>query len=441
MSELPVPAAEEDGGLPSLTVRRGVVDTTVEGMPLLPEDVATAQLLPAFTRLFRLILLSFLPMLALLVGGRLLYPAAEAGLRREGSGHGGGSGSGPAAALTPTQALLPPQRADTIGGFLVAFHNPRAVLEVLREFRAAYPEGDLVVLCDHGCYNYTHACAHFRCEFDPRALRLTTKTDPGWYLRLPNSNVYMHALARALPLIRSRYYMYLETDVSIKARVPLDSLRYTLNGIVDPHRGWMVGAEPFYAAQLNPATFDLARFPRSPRPDMLPGAWLPYGGQGGSILNTQFMRAIAQQPPAHLAAELRTMGGCSTTTGVDYWHTAMVYRFNGTVGPYAAHAIVGERDLPTLQADPAVLVIHPDKSHYGSELTAEDQAILGPEWANELGVAPADELAAPEVWECCCPVKDFAFRLGASGLQLDEEARGRAWDMEDIRGPGGYYFA
>jgi hypothetical protein len=342
--------------------------------------------------------------------------------------------------LTPTQRLLPPQRPDTIGGLLVAFHNPRAVLEVLREFRAAYPEGDLVVLCDHGCYNYTAACAHFKCEFDARPLRLTTKTDPGWYLRPPNSNAYMHALARALPLIRSKFYMYLESDVSIKGRVPLHTLRYTLNGIVDPQRGWMVGAEPFFAATLNGDTFDLAKFPKSPRPDMIPGQWLPYGGQGGSILNTQLMRAVALQPPEQRMADVRVLGGCSTTTGADYWHTAVVYRYNGTVGPYAGYALAGVRGLDALLADPAVLVIHPDKSHYGSELTPEDLGILGAEWGRELQVAPEDELVAPEEWSCCCALKNFTFRPGASGLREDEAARGVAWDMEDIRGAGYYVF-
>ena len=421
----------------------------VEGLPLLP--AASASHLASFSQLYRTILLVFVPSLVLLLvahalfgGGSGAFGAAVelpigAGAAATSTAAGAAAAAAaPAAALTRIQRQLPPLRADTIGGLLVAFHNPRAVLEVIREFRAAYPEGDLVVLCDQGCYNFSAACEHFKCEFDARPLRLTTKTDPGWYLRPPNSNVYMHALARALPLIRSKFYMYLESDVSIKGRVPVERLRYTLNGIVDPHRGWMVGAEPFFAATLNGATFDLAKFPKSPRPDMIPGQWLPYGGQGGSILRTQLMRAMAQQPLEQRTADVRVLGGCSTTTGADYWHTAVVYRYNGTVGPYEGHALVGERSLEALQADPAVLVIHADKSHYGSDLSEEDQRILGPGWATELQVAPEDEVPVPEEWSCCCALKDFAFRPGASGLKADEEARGHAWDMEDIRGAGYY---
>ena len=116
----------------------------------------------------------------------------------------------------------------------------------------------------------------------------------------------------------------------------------------------------------------------------------------------------------------------------------MVYRYNGTVGPYAGYALAGSRSLEDLKADPAVLVIHPDKSHYGSELTAEDKGILGELWGNELQVAPGDEYPAPEEWNCCCALKNFTFRPGASGLQEDEAARGLAWDMEDIRGAGYY---
>ena len=422
-------------------------DAVVEGLPLLPgappPGPAAAAHQASLSQLYRTILLVFAPSLVLLLVAHALFGGASGAFGAAVELPAGAPAPSPAAAaaaapLSHVQRQLPPQRPDTIGGLLVAFHNPRAVLEVIREYRAAYPEGDLVVLCDQGCYNFTAACAHFKCEFDARPLRLTTKTDPGWYLRPPNSNVYMHALARALPLIRSKFYMYLESDVSIKGRVPVERLRYTLNGIVDPHRGWMVGAEPFFAANLNGATFDLAQFPQSPRPDMIPGKWLPYGGQGGSILHTQLMRAMAQQPLEHRTADVRVLGGCSTTTGADYWHTAVVYRYNGTVGPYVGHALVGERSLEALQADPAVLVIHADKSHYGSDLSEEDQRILGPGWATELQVAPEDEVPVPEEWSCCCALKDFAFRPGASGLKADEEARGHAWDMEDIRGAGYY---
>jgi len=421
-------------------------DAAVEGLPLLPgappPGPAAAAHQASFSQLYRTILLVFAPSLVLLLVAHALFGGASGAFGAAVELPGAPAAPPPAAAaaapLSHVQRQLPPQRPDTIGGLLVAFHNPRAVLEVIREYRAAYPEGDLVVLCDQGCYNFTAACAHFKCEFDARPLRLTTKTDPGWYLRPPNSNVYMHALARALPLIRSKFYMYLESDVSIKGRVPVERLRYTLNGIVDPHRGWMVGAEPFFAANLNGATFDLAQFPQSPRPDMIPGKWLPYGGQGGSILHTQLMRAMAQQPLEQRTADVRVLGGCSTTTGADYWHTAVVYRYNGTVGPYVGHALVGERSLEALQADPAVLVIHADKSHYGSDLSEEDQRILGPGWATELQVAPEDEVPVPEEWSCCCALKDFAFRPGASGLKADEEARGHAWDMEDIRGAGYY---
>lgn len=416
------------------------VDTTsADAFPASDTEAA----LTSFARFQRRFVLSLSLALSLFLLVRYYSEYGGGGLgmlpfAREVPPNGNAAGAGGAAALTPVQALLPPIQPDTIGALMVAFENPRAVLEVLREYRAAYPEGDFILLCDNGCYNYSHACQHFKCEWEGRARKLTTKTNPGWFLTLPNSYAYLNALRDNLAKIRSKHYFYLETDVSIKGRVPLSSLRHTLNGIVDPNHGWMVGAEPFYGASLNPQTFDLSKFPDSPRKDMIPGKWLPYGGQGGTILNTQLMRAVATQPQEHRVAEMRTLGGCSTTTGVDYWHTAVVYRFNGTVGPYEGYSAGTQpgEELAAAQANPSVIVIHPDKSHYGADLSQEDLGILGPNWGDRLTASPEEGSDTPAPWDCCCPVKDFEFRLGATGLAEDEQARGGKWDMEDIRGDG-----
>ena len=331
-----------------------------------------------------------------------------------------------------------------MGAFLAVYRNPKAVLNVLREYREAYPEGDLVVVCDEGCYNFTDLCAHFRAVWDGRPRRLTTKTDPGWYLRLPNIHAYLDTLAYALPFIRSKFYMYLETDVAIKSRLSVENLLYTLNGIVPTGGGWFVGAEPFYAAHLNP-TFVYEDWPMSPKEGW---RWIPYGGQGGTILHTQFMRAIALQPPEHRIPDERVLSACSTTIGVDYMHTALVYRYNGTVGPFEGyHLSHNPADTPGLYANPTVQIFHADKTYYNQPLSQEDLELLGPNWENTLHIPPTEK--EPEIpgWLGCQNFDDFpvegegyTHRLGDTGLKQDERDRGNVWDSKDIRGPKGYYW-
>ena len=356
-----------------------------------------------------------------------------------GGGGGGGGGEGGGARLPPTPRPfnLPPYRNDTVGALLVVFQNPRAVLRAMRLFREAYPEGDLVLLCDDGCHNYSAAAAHFGAHWEGRARRLTTKTDPGWYLRPPQLLAFYRALAYALPLIGSKYYLYLETDSAVHARLP-PGPRYTLSGIVPVSSGWFVGAEQYYGATLNPS-FVRDAWPPSPNPNY-PGFQIPYGGQGGTLFHTGFVRAVVTQAEEHVRAEVALLGGCSTTAGVDYVMSAMVYRFNGTVGPLVGH-VNGPQAFPPEEVAHAA-VVHPDKSDYGAPLSEEDRRILGPHWEEPLAAPPAapgdDAQANPA---CGGPrgfLEAYVPRPGSQGLADDARARGEAWDLAEIQGPGYY---
>ncbi len=373
----------------------------------------------------------------------LLFVSLAAGLTRPGRDlsskvlRGGGGGGGDSAPR-PRPFGLPPYRNSTVGAVLVAFQNPRAVVRTLRLFREAYPEGDIVLLCDNGCHNYSAAAAHFSAHWDGLPRRLTTKTDPGWYLRPPNLLAFYRALAHALPLIGSTHYLHLETDTAVHSRLP-PGPRYTLSGIVPVKAGWFTGAEQYYGASMNPF-FRLDAWPPSPNP-AYPGFQIPYGGQGGTLLHTGFMRAIATQAEEHVRAEVALLGGCSTTAGVDYVMTALVYRYNGTVGPLRGSVNRPESYAPEEVAHAAV--IHPDKSDYGQPLSAEDLHILGPHWENALVAPPAGpgDDAQPNPL-CGGPsgfLEGYKPRLGWEGLAEDARIRGEKWDAESIRGAG-YYF-
>jgi len=327
----------------------------------------------------------------------------------------------PAAAAAFTTPLAPlPLRRDTLGGLLIAHRNPRAVARVLRQFRAAYPEGDLVVLCDDGCFNYSALCARFGAHWEGTARRLTTKTDPGFYLRPPQQAAFFAALRAALPLVRSRFLMLLETDVLIEGRVP-GPFNFTLNGGVAPPKGWMVGGEVEFARKLNPAF--AAAWPQGAK-----GLQPPYGGQGGSVINARFLEAVAAQAPEHLARDLEVFAGCSTTVGVDYLLSAVVNRYNGTIGGYDGYLNwPGEQQF----TGPQVLVLHPDKSDYGAPLDEEDLRDLGPEFEGVLrarGNATAGA-APPDVGCDRVPAEAGKYRWGDAGIREDALARGWPWPL------------
>jgi hypothetical protein len=381
--------------------------------------------LPDFASVVRLVLALTVPLLLLLLVESataqwvLGVPSLHA---RLGGGGPPGAPPPPPAPLYPaappdgplfsTPAAPLPLRADTLGGLLVAHRNPRAVVRVLRQFRAAYPEGDLVVLCDDGCYNYSALCARFGAHWEGFARPLTTKTDPGFYLRAPQQHELIDALRATLPRVRSRFLMLLETDVLIEDRLP-GPFNFTLNGGVAPPKGWMVGGEVEFARKLNPA-FNTSLWRDKP----------PYGGQGGSVLNTRFIEAVATQPTEQLERDLAVFAGCSTTVGVDYFFSALVYRYGGTLGGYDGYLNwPGEQPF----TGDRVRVLHPDKSDYGAPLEDEDLRDLGPEFETVLKARANSR--RPRVPNTCDRQPEDAgkYRWGGDGLAEDARARGAPW--------------
>lgn len=312
---------------------------------------------------------------------------------------------------------------STVGAIFVAFRNPRSAIRAMRTYREAYPEGDLVVGCDDGCYNFSAAVAHFGGVWDGRPRRFTTKTDPGWYVRPPHAVTLLKALAGWLPHIRSRTYMVLETDVVVERRVTSSNLTATMNGCVCPPKGWFLGGESVFCEKLNP----------SYHPSHWPEGHVPYGGQGGSIINTRFMRAVVGQPPEHLANDLALFFGCSTTVGVDYFVSALVHRYNGSVGGYPGYLnwFVPDIDGYDRYIKGDIEVMHPDKTEYNQVLGPEDYAILGPHWNETLTVPAEEPWETPRV-HTQCHWEDGTgamYRMGSLGLEADARERGEVlWD-------------
>ena len=326
------------------------------------------------------------------------------------------------------QRLAPAFARDTLDAIVYVYRNPKAVLWLLASYHAAYPEGRLVLLCDDGCYDYSAAAAHYGATWVGRPRISSTKTGrdgapgaPGHFLQPLQTVGVLDHLRDALALVRTRYMLFLETDVRVR-RVRDVRFNFTLNGVLDagvaPGPGnWFVGASPVYAHLFNPA-FDPINFV---------GGRPPYGGQGGTVFDAEFLRSVVNQPPAQLDDDLQAYFGCSTTMGVDYFFTAFVYRYNGTLGPYAGYTVSPD---PSTEDVSAFDIVHPDKSAYNVELTAEELDVLGPNYTRALYVPdpkPPNHAPIHDVndWPPCGPRDGVKYFLGDSGL--DKSRWNREW--------------
>jgi hypothetical protein len=324
--------------------------------------------------------------------------------------------------------------------------NPRAVLRAMSLYRAAYPEGDLVLICDNGCFNFSAAARFYGAHWEERAHRLVVKAHVGFFLQLRETLQLFRALAYATGLIGSSHFLYLETDTHVFSRLP-PGPRYTLSGITPIRAGWFVGGEPKFGEHYNPF-FRPEKWPRSPNPKVF-GFQIPYGGQGGSLFHTGFIRGIVTQPEEHLQADLALFGSCSTTSGVDYVLSAMVYRYNGTIGPLAGAVNWPYPEHYSEQQMAEAAVLHPDKSDYDQPVSDEDALILGPHWESTLQAAapPADDpfnhmwdmvLSSPVCGKVEGLLGGYVPRPGSEGLAQDARERNERWDLREIQGPGYY---
>lgn len=335
--------------------------------------------------------------------------------------------SGTFAPLAWRERPAPAFARDTLDAIVFVYRNPKAVLWLLKSYRAAYPEGRLVLLCDDGCFDYSAAAAHYGATWIGRPRISSTKTGrngepgaPGHYLQPLQTVSVLDHLRDALRYVRTRYMLFLETDVHMR-RVRNVRFNFTLNGVLEagvaPGPGnWFNGASPVYAHLFNPS-FDTANFA---------GGRAPYGGQGGTVFAAEFLRSIVNQPPEQLNNDLQAYFGCSTTMGVDYFFTAFVYRYNGTLGPYEGYLVNPDSDDHRSAFD----VVHPDKSAYDVELTAEEFDVLGPNYTQALYVPepkPPNHAPIHDVndWPPCSPREGVKYFLGDSGL--DKTRWKREW--------------
>ena len=260
----------------------------------------------------------------------------------------------------PGEPLVGP----TVGAVYLTYQQPKAFLNSMAAFRAAYPDGDMVLFCDVGCHNYSHAARYFGAHYfsEPRAF--TTKNTKTIDMRKSEAAVYLQAMREAVNIIKSPYFMHMETDVFVLRRVKEDFL-HQVNGWAYDKR--IVGKADAYVRSVT-GNFETE---------------LVLGGFGGSIYETAFWRRVLNNEADmedFLARYFDPVSGY-TEIGHDYVVSSILFSRNGTMGNYEGFSEWFHGDLVKRLLLGSVSVYHGFKHLYNNnDLTEGELAILGPDW-------------------------------------------------------------
>jgi hypothetical protein len=269
-------------------------------------------------------------------------------------------GPSPYAPNLPGVPLVGP----TVGAVYLTYRQPRAFLYSMSAFRAAYPDGDMVLFRDIGGHNYSHAASYFGARYfdEPRAF--TSKATSTIDMRKSEAVVYLKAMREAVNLIQSPYFMHMETDVFVLRRVK-EELQYQINGWAYDKR--IIGKADAYVRSV---TGDLE-------------GELVLGGFGGSIYETAFWRRVLNNETDMADFLERYFDPVSgyKEIGHDYVVSSLLFSRRGTMGNYEGFTEWFHGDIAKRLMLGHVSVFHGFKHLYdNSDFTDAELAILGPSW-------------------------------------------------------------
>jgi hypothetical protein len=262
------------------------------------------------------------------------------------------------------RGIRPSLFGPSVGAVYVTHRRPKAFLHAMTAFRAAYPEGDIVVLCDRGCHNYSKAAKHFGATYfdDPR--QLSTKQSGAIYVGREEAKAFVSSYRDAVNLIKNPYWMQLEDDVFVFRRIP--NLPFQING-------WAPDKHVKNEAE---------RYVRNITKDM--EQELKLGGFGGCVYETKFWRTVFNDKYLDDFVKGYFDAGVSGV-GQDYLFSSILYARNGTMGPMEGYVERFHGDLVMKLAMGKVTVFHGFKDLYNdvspeTALTDEELQILGDNW-------------------------------------------------------------
>jgi hypothetical protein len=344
--------------------------------------------------------------------------AAAAAARRRGAARGGAARGAVSPATAPPPApsappFPPPPLAAaharghnlSLGGVYIYHSNALATLSVLRQYRAAYADARLFMACDAGCLDLRAAATHFGAAHDGAAHLITPKKKRGGYYDRMSADAFVRVLRAALDGMADPFFILLEDDVAVLARVA-SPLPYDINGAVLDKQ--VIGG-PLEWARAH------RRAPRRAGADGADGDdgddvnEIPLAGFGGAIFRTDFFRGLLRDAAA-LTEDLDALFAAAAAgeppfvaLGTDYLLASLAVGHGGSVGNFEGFCDFNEeseRHCRGMRARGELEVLHGVKDLYGHDdwATPADLAILGGSWRNELVPALREGEADDMAW-------------------------------------------
>jgi hypothetical protein len=269
----------------------------------------------------------------------------------------------PAAAGAAAGAAAAPAAdgSPDVAAIYVFWRRPKAFVQALQHFRAAYPRTHAVLICDAGCYNYSRVAAHFSADYLGEPHGLSMKKHGAFYVGPDEALNVIRAYRAALDIITEPYFMQLEDDVYTVKRITTP-LAGHINGIAWD-KAIVGGAEEYVRRHV--AAADV------PEPMVL-------GGFGGCVYETAYWRRILNLP--NIEDEVRDLYTVSANYGVDYIFSSLLYRFGGRMHDWTGYVESFREDLFERLAAGSIEVFHGHKKNYGlrdRDLSFEEYSLLG----------------------------------------------------------------
>ena len=255
-----------------------------------------------------------------------------------------------------------------IAGVYVFYRRPRAFMHAIDAYRIQYPQENLYMFCDNGCFNYTNAAIYYHAKFDGKPRNIVAKNSHGaFYIGPTQAKIFLATYREAVNTMTEPFFIQLEDDVYTIKQVK-SKLLYDINGWAPDKR--VVGEAETYVRSKNPF---------APKELIL-------GGFGGCIFRTSFWRRILNRPDIDDEVDELYHHGKVHAYGIDYIMASLVYRFNGTLGTFDGYIEAFESHANQRRAENKVEILHGFKDQYKYSLTWLDREILGSKYEEPLTI-------------------------------------------------------
>ena len=147
----------------------------------------------------RLVFLAFVVFNILLLPADVLHSHLAPVWRK--AVRGGGSSRGPA--LPPAEQA---KAADSVGAVFITYRTPRAFVDSLALYRAAYPDGDIVMMADAGGYDFSYAATKLDAVIVQPTGPLSTKRRGSVYVTRKEAGFLCSSMYAALQHVRVMWH-------------------------------------------------------------------------------------------------------------------------------------------------------------------------------------------------------------------------------------------